>query len=72
MLKYFYDHPNRIITRQELLQHVWQMPPDVDTRTVDNFIVRLRRLLEVDPKRPQIIISVRGAGYLLRLPPADD
>ncbi|MDZ7371057.1 MAG: response regulator transcription factor [candidate division KSB1 bacterium] len=71
MLKYLYDHPNRIITRQELLQNVWQLPPDVDTRTVDNFIVRLRRLLEDDPKRPQFILSVRGAGYLFRLPPTD-
>ena len=45
------------------LEKVWNEPPTLETRTVDNFIMRLRRLFEPDPKNPQHILSVRGVGY---------
>lgn len=52
-------------TRGELLEEVWGLRPDTQTRVVDNFVVRLRRYLEVDPSQPSHIVSVRGHGYRL-------
>jgi DNA-binding response OmpR family regulator len=51
------------LTRGELLQEVWGLRPDTQTRVVDSFVVRLRRYVEVDPSRPRHILSVRGHGY---------
>ena len=53
------------VTRGELLEEVWGLRPDTQTRVVDNFVVRLRRYLETDPSRPRHIVSVRGHGYRL-------
>ncbi len=53
------------VTRGELLEEVWGLRPDTQTRVVDNFVVRLRRYLEPDPARPRHIVSVRGHGYRL-------
>ena len=64
VLKYFIDNKDRIVSRKELLEKVWDMNPEVETRTVDNFIVRLRKYFEADPSKPDFIKSVRGAGYL--------
>ena len=55
---------DRIISRKELLENVWQIPSDVETRTIDTFIARLRKLLEKDPANPVYIKSVRSAGYI--------
>jgi DNA-binding response OmpR family regulator len=63
LLRYLLDHPNRIIPRKELLENVWRVKEDTDTRAIDNFIVRLRRYLETDPGKPAHLISVRGVGY---------
>lgn len=65
VLKEFMKNPNRVLTRQHLLDTVWGMKGDIETRTVDNFIVRLRRYIEEDPARPQHLVSVRGRGYRL-------
>lgn len=51
------------VTRGELLEEVWGLRADTQTRVVDSFIVRLRRYIEVDPSRPEHIVSVRGHGY---------
>jgi DNA-binding response OmpR family regulator len=51
------------VTRGELLEEVWGLRPDTQTRVVDSFIVRLRRYIEPDPSRPRHIVSVRGHGY---------
>jgi DNA-binding response OmpR family regulator len=51
------------VTRGELLEDVWGLRPDTQTRVVDSFIVRLRRYVEVDPSHPHHIVSVRGHGY---------
>ncbi len=63
LLRYLLDHPNRIIPRKELLENVWHVKEDTDTRAIDNFIVRLRRYLEPDPARPVHLVTIRGIGY---------
>ena len=55
----------RRVTRGELLEAVWGLRPDTNTRVVDSFVVRLRRYVEPDPSRPRHIVSVRGHGYRL-------
>lgn len=65
ILKEFMNNPNRVLSRQHLLDTVWGMKGDIETRTVDNFIVRLRRYLEPDPTTPRYLVSVRGRGYRL-------
>ncbi len=68
VLKYLIGREGRIVSRKELLQNVWNLPPEVDTRTIDNFIVRLRRYFEKDPKHPLYIQSVRSVGYMFTNP----
>ena len=63
LLRYLLDHPDRIIPRKELLENVWRVKEDTDTRAIDNFIVRLRRYLETDPAKPVHLVTVRGIGY---------
>jgi len=58
------SEPNRVFSRAELLERVWGYHSDVETRTVDNFIVRLRRYFEEEPEQPRHFISVRGKGYM--------
>jgi len=65
VLREFMKNPKRVLSRQHLLDTVWGMKGDIETRTVDNFIVRLRRYLEVDPGKPVFLVSVRGRGYRL-------
>lgn len=64
VLRYLIDHQGKIISRQELLTQVWDMSNAIETRTVDNFIARLRKYFEPDPTHPIYIKSVRGAGYI--------
>ena len=64
VLKYLIDNKNRIISRKELLENVWNIASQVETRTVDNFISRLRKYFEPDPSRPIYIKSIRSAGYM--------
>jgi two-component system OmpR family response regulator len=63
LLRYFVEHQGSVVTRGELLEEVWELPNSITTRTVDNFIVNLRKYFEVDPARPRHFLSVRGAGY---------
>ena len=63
LVRYFTAHPGRVLSRAELLEKVWMLAHFPNTRTVDNFIVRLRRHFEPDPDRPRYFVSVRGAGY---------
>jgi DNA-binding response OmpR family regulator len=63
VLKYLIEHRNKIVSRRELLKEVWNVDEEMETRTVDNFIVRLRKFIEPDPKHPRYIISIRGVGY---------
>ncbi len=64
LLRYLTSNPLRIVSRRELLENVWQSTSEVETRTVDNFVLRLRKYFEPDPARPVFFRSVRGAGYI--------
>ncbi len=64
LLEVFAAEANRVLSRAELLEKVWGYHSDVETRTVDNFIVRLRRYFEKEPERPKHFISIRGRGYM--------
>jgi DNA-binding response OmpR family regulator len=63
LLRYLVDRPNKIIPRKEILENVWHVRDDTDTRAIDNFIVRLRRYLEPEPTTPIHLQTVRGIGY---------
>ena len=63
LLRYLAEEEGRAVSRPRLLEEVWGAPGDLTTRTVDNFILRLRRLFEVDPARPRHFLTVRGTGY---------
>jgi DNA-binding response OmpR family regulator len=63
LLRYLLDRPNQIVSRKDLLEDVWHVHEDTDTRAIDNFIVRLRRYLEPDPAKPTHLLTVRGIGY---------
>jgi DNA-binding response OmpR family regulator len=64
VLKYLIDNKGKIVSRKELIENVWHMNPEIETRTVDNFIVRLRKYFETDPSSPVYFKSIRGAGYM--------
>ena len=64
LLELLTAEPNTVHSRAELLERVWGYRSDVETRTVDNFIVRLRRYFEEEPEEPRHFISVRGRGYM--------
>ncbi len=63
VMQYLIERKDKIVTRQELLENVWHINPDIETRTVDNFIARLRKYFEDDPSNPVYIKSVRSVGY---------
>jgi len=63
LLRYFAENEGRVISRQELLSEVWEMVGDMQTRSVDQFILRLRKTFEQDPANPQHFITLRDAGY---------
>lgn len=63
LLRYLIEHDGRTVSRKTILQDVWDLHEDTDTRAIDNFIVRLRRYLENEPSRPRHLLTVRGVGY---------
>ena len=63
ILKYLVIHKNRIVSRKEILKNVWHLNEEIETRTVDNFIVRLRKYFEIDPTKPKYFLSIRSSGY---------
>ena len=66
LLELFVTHENRALSRADILEEVWGMDAFPTDRTVDNFILRLRRLFEPDPENPVHFVSLRGRGYLFR------
>lgn len=67
LLAYLARHAGRAIAREELLSRVWRVDPHgIETRTIDMHIVRLREKLRDDPDAPQVILTVRGKGYMFR------
>lgn len=65
LLRYLVDHRGEVVSREELLGEVWGHQREIATRTVDNFIVRLRKKIELDPAEPQYLLTVHGSGYKL-------
>ena len=65
LLKLLWEQAGRVVGRGEILEKVWNLHPDTETRAVDNFIVRLRRYLQDDPRAPRHLVTVRGAGWRL-------
>jgi len=64
VLKYLIDHRGKIVSRKELLEKVWGISSDIETRTVDNFILRFRKYFEPVPEKPIYFKSIRSAGYI--------
>jgi DNA-binding response OmpR family regulator len=63
VLRYLIQHEGKPVSRRQMLEEVWGLHVDTDTRPIDNFIVRLRRYLEDDPTNPKHLLTVRGVGY---------
>ena len=63
LLKYFIQNDGRVLSRTQILADVWEESGDVTTRSIDNFVMRLRKQIETNPAAPQHILSVRGTGY---------
>src|ERR1700722_8687209 len=63
LLRYLTEREGHIVSRKDILEDVWRVHEDTDTRAIDNFIVRLRRYIEDDPAEPQHLVTVRGVGY---------
>lgn len=63
LLRYFIEHRGAVLHRTQILRDVWDQSADVTTRTIDNFVMRLRKYIEQDPSNPRHLVSVRGTGY---------
>ena len=63
LLRFLIENKGRTVSRKTILEDVWNLQEDTDTRAIDNFIVRLRRYLEDEPNNPRIVRTVRGVGY---------
>ncbi len=63
VLRYLIKHEGKPVSRKSMLEDVWGLREDTDTRAIDNFIVRLRRYIEDDPGSPRHVLTVRGVGY---------
>ena len=63
LLKCFIEHEGEVLSRTRILKMVWDQNAEVTTRTIDNFVMRLRKYIEIDPAEPRHLVSVRGTGY---------
>ena len=63
VLQYFIQKPDQVISRDELIENVWKYEAQITTRTIDNHILKLRKLVETDPRKPKHFITVHGVGY---------
>ena len=71
LLQYFVENPNRLISKEELLEKVWKMSASVNTRAPDQFMLRLRKIFEPDPTSPVHFLTYRNAGYRFVLEPEE-
>ncbi|HEX8423315.1 MAG TPA: winged helix-turn-helix domain-containing protein, partial [Pyrinomonadaceae bacterium] len=72
LLRYLVKHAGRIVSRKSMLEDVWGLREDTDTRAIDNFIVRLRKYIEEEASRPRHLLTVRGVGYRFIAEPGTD
>jgi DNA-binding response OmpR family regulator len=63
LLRHLVRNDGKIVSRKQILEEVWGLHEDTDTRAIDNFVVRLRRYIEDDPAKPRHLLTVRGVGY---------
>jgi DNA-binding response OmpR family regulator len=63
LLRHLVRNDGKIVSRKQILEEVWGLHEDTDTRAIDNFVVRLRRYVEDDPAHPRHLLTVRGVGY---------
>ncbi len=70
LLRYLIQHEGKTVSRKAMLEEVWGLREDTDTRAIDNFMVRLRRYIEDDPKNPRHLLTVRALGYRFVANPA--
>jgi two-component system, OmpR family, alkaline phosphatase synthesis response regulator PhoP len=63
LLRHLVRNDGKIVSRKQILEEVWGLHEDTDTRAIDNFVVRLRRYIEDDPGHPRHLLTVRGVGY---------
>jgi DNA-binding response OmpR family regulator len=71
LLRYLVKNAGKPVSRKSILEDVWDLHEETDTRAIDNFVVRLRRYLEDDPAKPRFLLTVRGVGYKLVAPATD-
>ena len=71
LLRHLIRNSGKVVSRKQILEQVWNLHEDTDTRAIDNFIVRLRKYIETDPSNPQHLLTVRGVGYRF-LPTPDE
>lgn len=73
LLRYFLEHDGAVLSRARLQGDVWKDSPDMSSRSIDNFVMRLRRMIEADSSTPRHLLSIRGTGYrFVREPHAVD
>lgn len=72
LLRYLIKHAGRPVSRRSVLEDVWGLREDTDTRAIDNFIVRLRKYIEDEPSKPEHLLTVRGVGYRFIPEPRSD
>jgi DNA-binding response OmpR family regulator len=70
LLQYLLKNAGKVVSRKAILEDVWNVHEDTDTRAIDNFIVRLRRFLNENPTNPRHVLTVRGIGYKFIAEPA--
>ena len=70
LLRYLVRHEGNVVSRKAILEDVWGLNEDTDTRAIDNFVVRLRKYIEEDPTKPKHLLTVRGVGYRFVVKPA--
>ncbi len=63
LLQYLVQHEGRIVSRKRMLEDVWNLHEDTDTRAIDHFVARLRKYVEDEPASPRHLLTVRGVGY---------
>ena len=65
LLRYLHTRRGQVVSRAALLENVWGRAHTLETRTIDNFVARLRKKIEPDPSRPRVLLTVHGSGYKL-------
>ncbi len=72
LLRHLIRNAGRAVSRKSILEEVWGLREDTDTRAIDNFIVRLRRYIEDDPSNPRHLLTVRSVGYRFVAEPEEE